>query len=258
MDALSMNDGYPVEFPEPLLEGVLLRRHRRFLADVRLLDGTEVTAHVPNTGSMLGVATPGTRVWLSRARDPRRRTAFTWELACSDDGALVGVNTALTNRLAAEAIEGGLIPPLAGYPRLRREVPFGRERSRIDLLLEGDAGRCWVEVKSVTLAHQGTALFPDAVTRRGQKHLRELMALAAEGEAAALLFVIQRGDARAFAPAAEIDPDYARLLAAADRAGVTLLAWRCEVSTRAIRIAAPVPVRLPQNASRTPASPPSG
>lgn len=233
-----------MKLPSPLWEGILLRRYKRFLADVRLMDGRDVTAHVPNTGTMLGVSTPGTRVWLSHSSNPSRKTAFTWELSTSDAGTLVAVNTGLANQLAEEAIRSGVLAPLVGYDKARREVRFGRENSRIDLLLEGADGRCWVEVKSVTLARDGVALFPDAVTLRGQKHLRELMALAQEGERAAMLYCIQRADVQSFAPAGDIDPGYARLLRQTAEAGVEILACRNRVTIEEILPETQVPVSL--------------
>lgn len=221
-----------------------MRRYQRFLAEVRLVDGGEVTAHVPNTGAMLGVSTPGTRVWLSHSNNPRRKTAFTWELSTSNEGTLVAVNTALANRLAEEAIRGGVLAPLNDYEKIQTEVRFGRENSRIDLLLEGVDGRCWAEVKSVTLARDGKGLFPDAVTLRGQKHLRELTALAQKGKRAVMLYCIQRGDVNFFAPAEDIDPHYAHLLREAARAGVALFAWRNRVTTGEILPETLVPVSL--------------
>lgn len=235
---------WAVRLPSPLLEGILLRRYKRFLADVQLVDGREVTAHVPNTGTMLGVSTPGTRVWLSHSNNPRRKTLFTWELSTSDNGTLVAVNTGLANLLAEEAICRGVLAPLDGYDNTRREVRFGRENSRIDLLLEGPGGRCWVEVKSVTLAKEDVALFLDAATARGRKHLRELTALAREGERTTMLYCIQRADVQSFAPAEDIDPDYARLLREAAAAGVEVLAFRNEITIEEILPETLVPVLL--------------
>lgn len=233
-----------MDFP-PLISGRLLRRHRRFLADVALPDGSHVTAHCPNTGSLAGLDRPGERVWLSRSQNPRRRYPLTWELVEAESGALVCVNTTRTNRLAAEAIRQGIVRPLAGYAEIRPEVPFGEEGSRVDLLLEDHAaGRCWVEVKSVTLVRGGVAQFPDAVTTRGQRHLRELVRVAARGDGAVLLFCIQRADASAFAPAADIDPAYADLMVEAAASGVEILAWRSVVTLEKIALTSAVPVRL--------------
>ncbi|RMG33554.1 MAG: DNA/RNA nuclease SfsA [Gammaproteobacteria bacterium] len=233
-----------MRFARPLVEGILLRRYRRFLADVQLADGREVTAHVPNTGAMAGVSTPGCRVWLSEATQSHRKTAYTWELSTSDEGTLVAVNTGLANRLAAESIEMGLLPSLHGFGQVHQEVRLDNGSSRIDMVLHGEQGRCWAEVKSVTLARHGVALFPDAVTLRGQKHLRELMALSRKGERAAMIFCIQRNDVRAFFPAESIDPDYAHLLRGAARAGVQIHSFRNEVTTAGVTPEAPVPVSL--------------
>ncbi|MGE3258998.1 MAG: DNA/RNA nuclease SfsA, partial [Geobacter sp.] len=195
----------------PLIPGRLIKRYKRFLADIELADGSLVTAHCPNSGSMLGCNLPGSPVMLSVSPNPNRKLAHTWELV-QVDGYWVGLNTMLPNRLAEEAILDGTIAELQGYPRLRREVPYGSERSRIDILLEGDQGRCFVEVKNVTLVEDGRALFPDAVTERGQKHLRELMEVVRNGDRGVILFTVQRGDGAAVAPADAIDPAYGRLL----------------------------------------------
>ena len=160
--------------PQPLYPGRLLRRYQRFLADVELDDGSIVTAHCPNSGSMKGCNLPGSPVLLSCSDKPGRRLKFTWELVMAD-GLWVGINTGLPNLLVREGIENGAISELRGYASIRPEVRYGEEKSRIDLLLEGDKGRCFVEVKNVTLVDDGKAFFPDAVTTRGQKHLRELM-----------------------------------------------------------------------------------
>lgn len=226
----------------PLIAGTLVRRYKRFLADVLLEDGSRVTVHCPNSGSMKGCATPGSRVFLSRSPKPGRTYPLTWELVESD-GCWAGINTSLPNRLAREAIENGVVPELQGYNGIRPEVPYG-ERSRIDLLLEGPAGRCFVEVKNVTLIEEGRALFPDAVTTRGQKHLNELMRVVREGDRGVIFFVIQRGDAKALAPADAIDPEYGRLLRLARENGVEALAYRAEISTHEIRLTQRLPVIL--------------
>lgn len=238
-----------MKFTTPLTEGRLVRRYKRFLADVELVDGSVVVAHCANTGSMLGCKAPGCRVWLSAANDPKRKLAWTWELVESD-GFLVGIHTGRTNGLAREAIEAGLVPELRGYDTIRAEVPYGGEdgkRSRIDLLLEG-AGRprCWVEVKNVTAAvDAGVAVFPDAVTERGQKHLVEMMERVAAGERAVLFFCVQRGDVFEVRPADAIDPRYGHLLRQAIKAGVEALAWRATPTPDEIRLTEPVPVVCP-------------
>lgn len=225
-----------MRFPVPLVPGRLVRRYKRFLADCRLDSGEEVTAHVANSGSMLGLATPGARVYLARSGDPKRKLAWSWQLV-EADGALVGIDTGLSNRIVAEAIAEGRIPALAGYRTLRREVPYGA-RSRVDMLLEGE-GRppCYVEVKSVTLSRRpGIAEFPDAVTARGARHLAELAAMASAGARAVLLYLVQRGDCRRFEIAADIDPAYAAAALAARAAGVEMLVAHADVSPAGIEI----------------------
>lgn len=226
----------------PLIAGTLVRRYKRFLADVILEDGTGVTAHCPNSGSMKGCATPGSRVFLSRSQNAGRTYPLTWELVESN-GFWAGINTSLPNRLVREAIEDGTIGELQGYDRIRTEVPYG-QRSRIDLLLEGAAGRCYVEVKNVTLVEGRRALFPDAVTTRGQKHLNELMRVVREGDRGVIFFTVQRGDGESVSPADAIDPEYGRLLRLALQSGVEALAYRAEISPEEIRLTEALPVIL--------------
>lgn len=212
-------------FIPPFEQGKLLRRYKRFLADVLLDDGTEITIHCPNTGSMRNCLFPGERVWFSTSDNPKRKYAHTWEQAASDEGHIIGINTGRANALAAEAIEAGVISELTGYDRLRREVKYGSENSRIDLLLESeDKPACYIEVKSCTLLEQGQGYFPDAVTTRGQKHLRELMEMVKQGHRAVLLFVVQHTGITTVAAARHIDPEYAELLTQAHQAGVEILA----------------------------------
>ena len=229
----------------PLIPGTLIKRYKRFMADITLADGSMVTAHCPNSGSMLGCNLPGSPVMLSKSPNPDRKLAYTWELVQSN-GYWIGLNTMLPNRLAEEAILDGTITELQGYDRLRREVPYGSERSRIDLLLEGAQGRCYVEVKNVTLVEGNLALFPDAVTERGQKHLRELMEVVRNGDRGVLLFTVQRGDANSVAPADRIDPVYGRLLREAVRNGVEVLAYRASVQPEEIRLTERLPIVLDQ------------
>lgn len=227
-----------MRFAAPLLRGTLVRRYKRFLADVVLEGGETVTAHCPNSGSMLSIDAPGAEVWLSPAPDPRRKLAYTWELIRLG-GTLVGINTARPNALAAEAIATGAIAELAGYESVRREVRLGAN-ARIDLLLEAkDRPKCFVEVKNVTLKRPlfpRLVEFPDCVTARGVKHLVELAAAAASGHRAAMLFIAQRDDAERFAIAHDIDPGYAAALAAASAAGVEVLCYRCAVDLGGIRV----------------------
>lgn len=225
-----------MRFPVPLTSGRLIRRYKRFLADCLLDSGEEVTAHVANSGSMLGLAMPGARVYLARSDDPKRKLAWSWQLV-EVDGALVGIDTGLSNRIVAEAIAAGRIPALAGYETLRREVPYGA-RSRVDMLLEAE-GRppCYVEVKSVTLSRRaGVAEFPDAVTARGAKHLAELANMVAVGARAVLVYLVQRGDCDRFELAADIDPTYAVAAAAALATGVEMLVVHADVSPAGIEI----------------------
>jgi sugar fermentation stimulation protein A len=230
-------------FSAPLIPGLLIRRYQRFLADVELADGSLVTAHCANSGSMLGCKEPGSRVLLSVSSNPKRRLPYTWEMV-EVKGHWAGINTFLPNRLAREGIDSGVVSELQGYGTIRAEVPYGT-RSRIDLLLEGESGRCYVEVKNVTLVSERRALFPDAVTERGQKHLRELLQVVATGDRGVIFFVVQRGDAESVSPADAIDPVYGRLLREAVAGGVEALAYQAEVTPTEIRLVRPLPVLLP-------------
>lgn len=240
-----------MQFDRPLLEARLARRYKRFFADVELEDGTVVVSHCPNPGSMKNCRPDGARVWVSRNDDPRRKLRYTWELV-EVERTLVCVNTARPNTVVAEALAAGRIPELSGYDSVRPEVAYG-ERSRVDFLLErkGDGGnegegdRCWVEVKSVTLGiGRGISAFPDSVTARGTRHLRELMAMAAAGDRAVLLFCAGRADTRVVRPADDIDPLYGQTLREAASAGVEILAYRCDISPEGITLANRVPVDL--------------
>jgi sugar fermentation stimulation protein A len=231
-----------MKLPHPLVPGKLLRRYKRFLADVELSDGTVVTVHCPNSGSMLGCAVPGSPVLLSRSGNLSRKYPHTWELVYADD-CWIGINTSLPNHLVREGIEQGIVAELQGYGRIRQEVCYGSERSRIDLLLE-EPGLCYVEVKNVTLVEGGMARFPDAATTRGQKHLRELMAMVASGARAVNFFVVQHANATAVTPADAIDPVYGRLLRQAAKAGVELLAYQASVTPAEIILSRPLPIVL--------------
>jgi sugar fermentation stimulation protein A len=229
-----------MQFPQPLLRGVLVARYKRFFADVALDDGREITAHCPNPGAMLGLSTPGQACWLSRSEDPKRKLAHTLEMV-EAGGALVGVNTLHPNRLVAEALAAGTIPELAGYPVIRREVKYG-EKSRVDFVLEGE-DRCWVEVKGVTLSRQpGLAEWPDCVSARGARHVAELEAMVTNGDRAVVLFVAQRDDCDRFTLADDLDPAFAGALARATGAGVEVLAYGCDMGPEAITLAARMPV----------------
>jgi sugar fermentation stimulation protein A len=228
-----------MNFDPPLLPGRLVRRYKRFLADVEL-EGRVETVHCANPGSMMGLAEPGSPVWLSRSANPARKLPLTWELV-EAGGTLVGINTGYANRLAEEALGRGLIPALAGYQAWRREVAYGAG-SRIDFLLTGP-GRplCYVEVKSVTLARGQAAEFPDSVTARGTRHLKELVEMRRQGARSVMLFLAQRQDCRSFEVAGDIDPAYAAGLAAAGAAGVEVLAYGCRVSPLGIELGGPLP-----------------
>jgi sugar fermentation stimulation protein A len=235
-----------MRFPAPLFPATLVRRYKRFLADVVLASGETVTVHVANPGSMIGLAAPGARVWLSKSSDPKRKLPYSWELVEVDFGAgpeLVGINTGHPNALVAEGLAAGVFPELAGYGRIRREVKYGKN-SRVDFVLEG-SGRppCYVEVKNVHLMRQpGLAEFPDAVTARGARHLGELCDVVAGGNRAVMLFLIQIPSATRFALARDIDPAYGIAFDRARAAGVEAIAYRCAVGREGIEIAASVPI----------------
>jgi len=231
-----------MRFPSPLLRGTLIQRYKRFLADVLLDNGQVVTAHCTNTGSMTGCKTPGSPVYLSRSNKEGRRLAYTWEMI-EVDGTWVGINTLLPNCLVAEAVEAGMIRELHGCTTLRREV-CTRQGTRLDLCLKSSHGSCFVEVKNVTLAIDGTAAFPDAVSERGVKHLKELTRLRRKGHRAAVVFVIQRNDCSAFRPADEIDEEYGRCLRRAIRAGVEALPYWARVTPGEIVLAECLPIKL--------------
>lgn len=228
-------------FPEPLQPGVLLRRYKRFLADVSLPDGREITVHCPNSGSMLGCAAPGLEVMISRAANLARKYPQTLEMV-KVGPTWVGVNTALTNRLVREALAGGLFPELGDITAIQPEVKVGK--SRLDFRLEADGQPTWLEVKNCSLVVGRTALFPDAVTERGTRHLRELLALRRAGQRAVIIFCVQREDAERFAPARDIDPLYAATLAEVTGQGVLALAARATITPAAITIDRRLPVGL--------------
>jgi sugar fermentation stimulation protein A len=235
-----------MQFPAPLLPATLLRRYKRFLADVELLSGETITVHCANPGAMTGLNAPGSRVWLSRSANASRKLPHSWELVEVDLGAgaeLVGINTGHPNALAAEAIAAGLIGELCGYESIRREVRYGAN-SRVDFLLHNAMGpACYLEIKNVHLMRTpGLAEFPDAVTKRGAKHLVELAAVAARGGRAVMLFLIQIGSAQRFKLARDIDPAYGVAFDAARGAGVEAIAYRCSISCQGIEVVAPVPI----------------
>ena len=238
--------GTGMRFSAPLMPATLVRRYKRFLADVVLPSGETITVHCANPGAMTGLNVPGARVWLSKSANAARKLPHSWELIEVDLGAgveLVGINTGHPNALAGEAIAAGLIPELAGYATARREVRYG-ESSRVDFLLEGPPRpACYVEIKNVHLMRErGLAEFPDAVTRRGARHLAELAAMVAAGHRAVMLFLIQIGSAQCFKLARDIDPAYGQAYDAARRAGVEVIAYRCVISRDGIEVTQPVAI----------------
>lgn len=257
-----------MDFPTPLVRGRLIQRYKRFLADIVLDDGTEITAHCPNPGAMIGLNMPGLTCWLSKSPDPKRKLPYTWELVevpneISGGFSICGLNTMHPNRLVAEALAADAIPELSGYATHRREVKYG-VNSRVDFLLEArDRAPCWLEVKNVQSQLQrelkpdhkvwlevknchlsrtkGLAEFPDCVAARSTKHLKELEAMVAEGDRAFVLFVVQRMDCEAFSACHELDPTFARGLVHAADAGVEVLVYGCDVTIDSVNIAQPMP-----------------
>lgn len=227
-----------MQFDPPLEEGRLLRRYKRFLADIETSSGEQLTIHCPNTGSMLNCMSEGCRVWFSRSNDPKRKLPGTWELGETPQGRLACINTARANGLVEEALRGGVIGELAGFGELKREVRFGAENSRADFRLDYPDGPAWVEVKSVTLGFADTAVaaFPDARTERGAKHLRELASLARQGVRAVQLYCVNLTGIEAVRAAEEIDPAYAQGLREAKAAGVEVLAYGAEITPQAMRL----------------------
>ncbi|MBY6191531.1 DNA/RNA nuclease SfsA [Microbulbifer agarilyticus] len=224
-----------------LIEGKLLRRYKRFLADVALPDGEIMTIHCPNTGSMKNCWEENTPCWYSDSGNPKRKYRHTLEITTTPEGAKAGVNTGRANHLVEEAISTGVVVELQGYDALRREVKYGEENSRIDILLEGDAGACYVEVKNVTLAEGARGMFPDAVSTRGTKHLRELEKLAQSGVRAVLFYCVQHDQIATVEAAADIDPAYAEALAQALKSGVEVIAYRAKLDAEEICLIESVP-----------------
>ena len=234
-----------MEFAPQFSSGILIQRYKRFLTDISLDDGNEVTIHCPNTGSMRNCLFPGSKVWFSTSDNPKRKYSRTWEQAQTPAGDIIGINTGRANALAEEAINAGVISELQGYATLRREVKNGSENSRIDILLEDSSqANCYVEVKSCTLLEDGQGYFPDAVTTRGQKHLRELMEMVEQGHRAVLLFVVQHTGIHSVQAATHIDPAYAELLKHANSAGVEVIAYIADMSPTAASLVKSCPVKL--------------
>ena len=237
-----------MRFPNPLVRGTLIRRYKRFLSDIELEGGEEITAHVANPGSMIGLTEPGSEVWLSPNTNPKAKLDWRWELIRVGEH-LVGVNTAHPNRLVEEALGKSGIAELTGYATCRREVRYG-QNSRIDLLLEDDdRPPCYVEIKNVNLkrdlpGRESAAEFPDAVTKRGAKHLVELGDMVAEGSRSVMLYLVQRGDCDHFRIAENIDPAYAAALVEARKRGVETLCYACDIRLDGIDVDGPLPLKL--------------
>lgn len=222
-----------MKFPTPLFPATLIKRYKRFLCDVRLESGETITAHCPNPGSMRSCLIPGGRIYLSKSHRPSRKLAYTWELA-EVYGTWVGVNPLRANDIVEEALREEKIPEASGYVGIRREVRIG-EKSRIDFLLEDrEGGQLYLEVKCVTYVENGVALFPDAPTARGRRHLRDLIQIVGNGQRAAILFLIHRRDTQSFQAAREIDPMYADLLKQAEEQGVGVWVYDCIVERNGI------------------------
>ena len=234
-----------MQYARALVEGRLIRRYKRFLADIQLPEGV-ITAACPNTGSMMGCCEPGSRVWLSESDRATRKYRHTWEIV-EVGQVMIGINTGLPNNLVAEAIGDGVIPELSGYETVRREVRYGEEASRVDFVLESPGREaCYVEVKNVTAAAQkGVALFPDCVSERGSRHLRELIRMKSQGLRPVQLYCVQRGDVKEVRPADGIDHEYGRTLREAIAAGVEVLAYRARVTPKEIRLVDRISVRCP-------------
>ena len=234
-----------MQFTPALQPATLVQRYKRFLADVVTPEGVALTLHCPNTGAMTGCATPGDTVWSSTSLNIKRKYPHTWEITQTAGGEYICVNTLRANQLVKEAISLDLIPELRGYNSLKTEVKYGAENSRIDFLLQAeDQPECYIEVKSVTLADRDNGYFPDAVTLRGQKHLRELISVAAEGKRAVLFFAVLHSAIGKFSPARHIDPKYAQLLNEAQKQGVEVLAYKAELSADNITLRSALPVTL--------------
>jgi sugar fermentation stimulation protein A len=228
-------------FQNKLVHGTFIKRYKRFLADIKLDDGSEVVAHCTNSGSMKSCLENGAEVFLTLVTDPKRSTKFTWEMI-KINGDWVGINTGNPNKLAFEAISTGKIPELTGYTKVLREVVFGD--SRFDIFAENETEKCFIEVKNVSLKEGKYALFPDAVTTRGQKHLKTLMEVKANGIRAVMLYIVQRSDTEVFAPAKQIDPEYAKVLKSAIDAGVEVIVMQANVSPEKIELTKKLPVEI--------------
>lgn len=237
-----------MKFKPSLQKAIFLRRYKRFLADVELSDGETVTVHCPNTGSMRNCLVEGSPCWLSHSDNPKRKYAFTWEIATVPGRKKAGVNTARANHLVVEAIENSVIKQLSGYKKLETEVPYGKEKSRIDIRLSQHSRRkesfCYVEVKNVTLAEgKGLGFFPDSISARGSKHLRELIEMKKLGHRAVLFFCVQHTGIQQVQAAAHIDSEYAETLNIAVKEGVEVIAYRANLSDKEIVLTEQIPFK---------------
>jgi len=231
-----------MEFTKPLMRATLIKRYKRFLADVTLPDGRIVTAHCANPGAMTGLNIAGMTVWLEPNDDPKRKLRYSWKLVESGTG-LVGIDTAMPNKIVHEALHAGNIPELAAYNHIKPEVKYG-ENSRIDFLLTGDGlPDCYLEVKCANLSRRNALVeFPDTVTKRGAKHLAELANMAGQGQRAVMLYLVFRDDCTGFQLASDIDPAYAAAYQTAKSGGVEALCYACDISTSAVTLAQPLPI----------------
>lgn len=241
-----------MHFSPPLEKATLKKRYKRFLADVHNNEHGDFTVHCPNTGSMKNCWQEGDTVWLLDSENPKRKYRYTWVLDETPAGDLICINTHLANRILLDGIAKNAIKQLNGYDSVRQEVKYGDENSRIDLLLEADGkADCYVEIKTVTLLEQGkefksaAGFFPDAVSTRGQKHLRELMTMVEQGHRAVLFFLVQHTGIKTVSPAAHIDPQYAKLLDQAARSGVEIIAYNTHISPAEIYLGKELPVIIP-------------
>lgn len=236
-----------VKFEHPLQKGKLVKRYKRFLADIELENGDVITAHCANPGSMLGLKEPGMPVWVSPSHNPKRKLKYNWELCQVDDGAglaMVGIHTGHPNKIVLQAIKDKKIPELVGYENMRPEVKYGEQNSRIDILLQ-DNGKpdCYVEIKNVHLCRQpGLAEFPDAKTTRGKKHLEELTHMVHQGATAVMFYLVQRTDSKRFSLASDIDPEYETSFLGAKKAGVEAIVYTCDISPHKIELNQQIPM----------------
>lgn len=231
-----------MKFQTSLIPGTLVKRYKRFLADVTLDDGKSITAHCPNSGSMRGCSTPGSRVYLSTSDNPKRKYPNTLEMI-EESGTWIGVNTSLTNKLVVEGIQTGKVPELLPFDSLKQEVKTS-DKSRLDIMLTTKEQQIYIEVKNCSLVEDGVAMFPDAVTARGTKHLLELADLVSKGHRGIIFFLVQRTDTDTFTPAAHIDPIYAETLREVTQKGVEILVYQAEVSPKKIEFVRPLPYSL--------------